>query len=70
MNRILLTVRLCQDDESRPLHNDKAWDRQFWVATKTDLAWAFDTIEIEAHKLFEFADEGVAETFTKEGDHE
>ena len=66
MNKILLTMRLSQDEDGA-IKSDRSWDRQFWVKTKTDLAWAFDTVEIEAHKLFEFAPEGVTETFDKEG---
>lgn len=77
MSKILLTLSLSQDtensiygDKDGHVHGDKGWQRQFWIATKTDLAWAFDTVEIEAHKLFDFADEGVTVEFNKEGDDE
>lgn len=69
MNKILMTVQFAQDVDDK-LGSDRTLGRQFWVATKTDLAWALDTVESEVHKYFEFATEGVTETFKKEGSDE
>jgi hypothetical protein len=69
VSKILLTLRLSQDNDEKP-KGDQAWDRQFWICTKTDLAAALDTVEAEAHLLFNFDTTGVTETFEKEGDDE
>jgi hypothetical protein len=69
VSKILLTMRLSQDNETQ-VKGDQSWDRQFWICTKTDLAAAFDTVEQEAHLLFNFDTTGVTETFEKEGDDE
>ncbi len=62
MSRSLLTIRLSQDTNDK-VHGDKAYDRQFWIDTKTDLAYALDKFEEEAHELFTFEKTGVTESF-------
>lgn len=65
MNKILMTVQFAQDVDDK-LGSDRTLGRQFWIATKTDLAWALDAVEIEVHKAFTFEAEGVTATFEKE----
>lgn len=68
MSKILLTMRLSQDNTER-VKGHQSWDRQFCIVTKTDLAAALDTVEQEAHLLFNFETTGVTETFEKEEDN-
>jgi len=69
VSKILVVIHLAQDDNDA-LGADRGWQRNFWIKTKTDLAWAFDQVEMEAAGLFKFETEGVTATFPKEGDDE